>query len=322
MSSLLKFTLDLLGLEPQVPAAPPASPNRPISKRKKALAPADIALLAPDVIAHQVGPSAEAVDCALAPVQFRHPSANREAYLSGAVVAYAFIRSKRRSIGFTVGTHGLVVSAPKWVPLAEVDAAVRNKGGWIVQKLGQFQERQAQQQATQIVWQNGATFPYLGQPLTLVLEPALHRAHKGALRIETTLRLGLPSDARPAQIRAAVHKWLLLQARALFLERLQHFAPQLGVQWKRLALSNARTRWGSASSIGSIRLNWRLVHHRMAVVDYVVVHELSHLRFMDHSDRFWDTVASILPGYVPLRAELRSVAVPKWDDPAQSVVPG
>lgn len=248
------------------------------------------------------------------PLAYRHPAANRTLQLPGALVGFAFKRSKRRSIGFVVGAQGLVVSAPKWVPLAEVDAAVRSKGGWIVQKLGQSQERLAQQQATRVVWQNGASFPYLGQPLTLVLEPALHRAHKGALVIDHTLRLGLPLNAAPAQIRAAVHKWMLLQARALFVERLTHFAPQLGVQWKRLALSNAVTRWGSASTLGSIRLNWRLLHHRMAVIDYVVVHELSHLRYMDHSAQFWATVGSILPGYAPLRAELRAVVVPKWDD--------
>ena len=270
--------------------------------------------VAPKNIALEPQPSAPLLRDALGDIAYHHPAANRTVQLPGALVGFALKRSKRRSIGFVVGIQGLVVSAPKWVPLADVDAAVRSKGGWIVQKLGQSQERQALQHAMRVEWQNGAAFPYLGQPLTLVLEPALHRAHKGALRTDTTLRLGLPLDAVPAQIRAAVHKWLLLQARVLFLERIQHFAPQLGVQWKRLALSNAATRWGSASSIGSIRLNWRLVHHRMAVVDYVVVHELSHLRYMDHSAQFWDTVASILPGYAPLRAELRSVAVPKWDD--------
>ena len=259
-------------------------------------------------------PAAVASNLVATGVEYHHPAANRTVQLPGALVGFAFKRSKRRSIGFVVGAQGLVVSAPKWVPLAEVDAAVRGKGGWIVQKLGQSQERLAQQQATRIVWQNGAAFPYLGQSLMLVLEPALHRAHKGALVIDSTLRLGLPLDAAPAQFSAAVHKWLLVQARTLFLERLGHFAPQLGVQWKRLALSNAATRWGSASSVGSIRLNWRLVHHRLDVIDYVVVHELSHLRFMDHSVQFWDTVASILPGYAPLRAELRSVIVPKWDE--------
>lgn len=255
-----------------------------------------------------------ATDLVAIGVEYQHPAATRSLQLPGARVGFALKRSQRRSIGFVVGAQGLVVSAPKWVPLAEVDAAVRSKGAWIVQKLALLQQRVAEQQATRVDWHAGASVPYLGQPLTLVLEPALHRAHKGALVLEHTLRLALPLEATPVQIRAAVQKWLQQQARALFVARLNHFAPQLGVQWQRLALSNARTRWGSASTLGSIRLNWRLLHHRMAVVDYVVVHELSHLRHMDHSPQFWATVGSILPGYAALRAELRSVPVLKWDD--------
>ena len=93
---------------------------------------------------------------------------------------------------------------------------------------------------------------------------------------------------------------------ALFVQRLDHFAPQLGVRWRKLSLSNAGTRWGSASANGSIRLNWRLVHFRLPVIDYVVVHELSHLRVMDHSPQFWSTVASVMPDYAVLRSELKA----------------
>ena len=102
------------------------------------------------------------------------------------------------------------------------------------------------------------------------------------------------------------------QAKTLFTERLNHFAPQLQVHWRRMALSNAGTRWGSASADGSIRLNWRLIHTKMAVIDYVVAHELSHLRVMDHSPRFWDTVRTVVPDYADLRGQLKSEPVPKW----------
>ena len=99
-------------------------------------------------------------------------------------------------------------------------------------------------------------------------------------------------------------------ARNVFTERLNHFAPRLGVQWTRLSLSNADTRWGSASADGRIRLNWRLIHLSLDMVDYVVVHELSHLRHMDHSPRFWDVVASVMPDHRERRQALRQVAVP------------
>ena len=102
------------------------------------------------------------------------------------------------------------------------------------------------------------------------------------------------------------------QARRIFTQRLDHFAPTLSVQWHKMSLSSAGTRWGSASADGSIRLNWRLVHFKQAVIDYVVVHELSHLRVMDHSPRFWDTVRSVVPDYAALRGQLKDESVPRW----------
>jgi predicted metal-dependent hydrolase len=123
----------------------------------------------------------------------------------------------------------------------------------------------------------------------------------------------LPHHASPDQIRDVVQAWLMRQAKQVFQERLDHFAPMLGVQWKKLALSNAGTRWGSAKSDGSIRLNWRLVHFNMSVVDYVVAHELSHLREMNHSPRFWDTVQSVLPNYAALRQQLKNETAPRWN---------
>jgi predicted metal-dependent hydrolase len=109
-----------------------------------------------------------------------------------------------------------------------------------------------------------------------------------------------------------VQAWLMRQARRIFTERLDHFAPRLGVQWTKLSLSSAGTLWGTAQRGGAIRLNWRLVHFRMAVVDYVVAHELSHLRVMDHSPRFWETVASVVPDYAELRGQLKDEALAPW----------
>ena len=129
---------------------------------------------------------------------------------------------------------------------------------------------------------------------------------------QLTLHLGLPHHAEEKQIRDAVQAWLMRQARRLFTERLDHFAPQLGVQWRKLSLSSAGTRWGSASADGAIRLNWRLIHFRQSVIDYVVAHELSHLRVMDHSPRFWDTVAAVVPDHAERRQQLRLGALPRW----------
>ena len=129
---------------------------------------------------------------------------------------------------------------------------------------------------------------------------------------EQVLHVGLPKAASAEQIRDAVQAWLMRQALAHFKARMDHFTPLLGVQWKKLRLSSAGTRWGSASADGSIRLNWRLIHFRPQVIDYVVAHELSHLREMNHSQSFWATVATVVPHYQQLRAQLKEDAIPKW----------
>ena len=97
--------------------------------------------------------------------------------------------------------------------------------------------------------------------------------------------------------------------RVRLVQRLNHFAPLLGVQWRSLSLGTARTRWGSARADGSIRLNVGLIRVAPALVDYVVVHELSHLREMNHSPRFWAIVASVLPNHADLRKLLKRESI-------------
>jgi predicted metal-dependent hydrolase len=245
---------------------------------------------------------------------YRHPRASREALLGGQPVAYAFKRSQRRSIGFSVGAEGLAVSAPKWVALAEIDRAVQKKSDWILRKLQETRARHQRLEAARMDWHDGAILPFRGEPLKLVLAlseggTALQR---DALSGAPSLRIALaPDSATPEQIQHAVQAWLMQQARQIFTERLDHFAPQLGVQWRQLSLSNAATRWGTARANGAIRLNWRLLHFQPRVLDYVVVHELSHLRVMDHSPRFWATVQSVMPDYAVLRRQLREQAIPR-----------
>jgi predicted metal-dependent hydrolase len=296
MLKLIQLTLDLFD-PPAPPAPPPPAPA------------------APTVAA----PPAEPLDAVLAPATFHHPRANRQAVLGTTFVAYEFRRARRKTIGFVVGAEGLTVSAPKWVPLGEVDAAVRERGAWIVSKLDAARQRRDRIDAARIEWKDGASVPFLGETVIVVLDPrggggaTLNtdaQALPGVPRL--TLHVALPHHATGEQIRDAVQAWLMRQAKRLFTERLDHFAPRLGVQWRKLVLSNAGTRWGTAHSDGTIRLNWRLIQFRMPVIDYVVAHELSHLRVMDHSPRFWGTVATVVPDWRELRGQLRDEALPPW----------
>ena len=241
-----------------------------------------------------------------------HPQATHTAPLGSARVAYLLVRSNRRSIGLEVSDSGLTVRAPERASMAHIEAVLQDKARWVLGKLGERHTRSLQ--TPQIAWQHGAQLPYLGGMLELQLHPAAPRGGE-LLAIgegRWALHLALPVDAPPASVRAQVNAWWLRHARTLFMERLQRFASALGVQWCSLRLSNARTRWGSAKTDGSIMLNWRLLHFRLPVLDYVVIHELSHLRVMDHSPKFWAVVATACPDYANLRAELRQQPAPDW----------
>ena len=253
---------------------------------------------------------------------FAHALSNREILLNGCRVGYEFKRGRRRTIGFQVGPRGLEVRAPRWVGRREVDEALREKSAWILRKLQEMQERGQRLQLSRIEWSDGSSFPYLGEPLLLVIDPRHEFDGIGAARQvdnatlpgvpRATLHVGLSHSASPQQIGDAVQAWLMRSARQHFSQRLAHFAPSLGVSWRRLSLSSASTRWGSAGADGSIRLNWRLIHFRPEVIDYVVVHELSHLKVMDHSPRFWRTVEAMVPDFATLRAELLDESLPQW----------
>jgi predicted metal-dependent hydrolase len=261
-------------------------------------------------------PPAPAAPPGPVPATFQHPRAQREAHLDGHRVAYEFRRARRRSIGFVIGADGLTVSAPRWVGMAEVEDALREKAGWILRKLHEQQERGRRLDQARVDWRDGTSIPFLGETVIVVLDPratgaVLHGPGDTLPGVPgLTLRVGLPQGAAPDQLRDAVQSWLQRQARRIFEERCALFAERLGVRMRRLSLSSASTRWGSASADGSVRLNWRLVHFALPVIDYVVTHELAHLREMNHSDAFWGVVRSVLPEYEAARGTLRSEVLP------------
>ena len=293
----------------QVPATSAAGPAVPAAT-SSAVPPA-VHVARPTPLAG--GPAAEAPQSA---TEFRHPRSQRETLLAGHRVAYELRRSRRRSIGFVVGAEGLSVSAPRWVGQAEIEAALREKAAWILRKLQEQRERGARLQAARVQWAEGGSVPFLGETVIMVLDPRATGAvlHTDAQSLpgvpRLTLHLGLPQTAEPDQIRDMVQSWLQRQARRVFEERCAEFAQRLGVKVKRLSLSSASTRWGSASADGSVRLNWRLVHFGLPVIDYVVTHELAHLHEMNHSAAFWDVVRSALPGFEAARGALKREVLP------------
>lgn len=217
---------------------------------------------------------------------------------------FRLLRSKRRSIGFLIDDDGLRVTAPKWVTLAEIESAIHEKQRWILSKLAQRRERVSQKLEAQQQWCDGATLPYLGRNIVLrvIHTPSSEVGFDNAQHILTVC---LPENASEADLKQRIKTWLQQQATHIFTERLPLYAAKLGATYSRFALSSATTQWGSCTVDGRIRLNWRLIHFGLPIIDYVVAHELAHLREMNHSPRFWATVQSIYPGYQEARKILR-----------------
>ena len=236
---------------------------------------------------------------------WHHPRANRQARLGELWVGYEFERSQRRTIGIRVGPQGLSVRAPRWAPESAVESFLQSKAGWITRKLHELRQRE-RQVAQDLAWRQGDSVLFLGQSLCLALDPSHALVGAAASRQGDRLVVGLSQDAGSERVREVVQAWLRREALSLFTGRLEHFAALMGLRYRRLGLSSASTRWGSASVDGTIRLNWRLIHLPLELIDYVVVHELAHLRQMNHSPAFWAEVARVLPDHLQRRQALRA----------------
>jgi hypothetical protein len=212
--------------------------------------------------------------------------------LDGEILGYLLKRSSRRSIGLTVDTEGLHVAAPQRAPLAAVEAFILANRKWVMRKTRDWARyRETLPQA----WRIGDRLPFIGAELATRFAPEL----QGARRVDDVLEVGtLPVTA--------VTDWLRMEALPLFADRVAHYAGELGVPRPALGLSNAQTRWGTCTETGRVTLNWRLLHFRLEVIDYVVVHELAHLLELNHSNRFWAIVAAVLPDFATAKKELRT----------------
>lgn len=231
----------------------------------------------------------------------------RRIQLGEHVLEYALRRSKRRSIGFLIGDEGLSITAPKWVTIAEIDNAIREKQRWIFAKLIERRERSARRLQPQMQWCDGATLPYLGADITLriLATQATGVSFNQATR-ELIVCLG--ASGTEQQLKDRVQSWLQAEAKQLFAARLPIYADKLGVSYHSFALSSAMTQWGSCTAEGKVRLNWKLIHFSLPLIDYVIAHELAHLREMNHSPRFWATVQSVFPEFQAAKKALREHA--------------
>lgn len=221
--------------------------------------------------------------------------------LRGRTVPYQLRFSQRRTLGMTVNQEGLKVAAPKGLAVRQIESFLQQHADWVLEKLAN------RPKPTAFVVAHGAELPLLGRPCKVHVEPGANRVRLEDDGHEARLILAAKPDADDATLARLACRALQRHALPLFAERLKHYAQSLGKPAPPLALSNARTRWGSCSSRTGIRLHWRLIHLPLPLIDYVVAHELAHLVEMNHSPRFWETVGSIYPDFVQARHALKTL---------------
>lgn len=223
------------------------------------------------------------------------PPKTRHLMVGSRIVEYRLAYGRRR-LSMTVDERGLRVGAPNRATLAEIEGFVRQHSDWLLDKLDAHADRRSQRQTS---LHDGAAIPLLGGAATV-------RVVAGANRV------GWEGDhlilaARPgADLGSLARRGLQRRAGDLFAERLALFAARMGRPLPPLRLSAARTRWGSCSRASGIRLNWRLIHLPLELVDYVICHELAHLVEMNHSPRFWAVVENLYPDWRAARRALKS----------------
>ncbi|SFW11016.1 M48 family metallopeptidase [Nitrosovibrio sp. Nv17] len=232
-------------------------------------------------------------------------SETRRIHLNGEEIAYALVRRARRTIGLRIDDRGLTVSAPPRMALYRIESALLGKTGWVLTKLAEWRSRESIEPR----WEEGAMFPLLGASWQVVATPAggirMHPVRTTTKAVEDgQMPLPLPCALDARRIETFVMDWYDREARACFGERLALYADRLGIGVPPLRLSRARSRWGSCSARGIVRLNWRLIRMPLHLVDYVIAHELSHLIEMNHSPAFWKTVERIYPDYLQARKAL------------------
>jgi predicted metal-dependent hydrolase len=219
-------------------------------------------------------------------------------FSNGETISYLLERRPRRTVGLKITENGLVVHAPKRIFEFQLNQILQEKSNWILTKL---QAREANQ-IEKIQWVDGEHLLYLGQDIQLKLVTGV----KKTTHFEgNELAIHAPQADIHQACSRIVLMWYKKQAALDFARRLEVFAAKLGVPTPPLTLSNAQSRWGSCNSRGEVRLSWRLLQAPPHIINYVICHELAHLKQMNHSARFYAVLESLFPNYKAAEKELK-----------------
>ncbi|GEM86397.1 M48 family metallopeptidase [Meiothermus granaticius] len=193
--------------------------------------------------------------------------------------------ARRRTVGVTVDLQGVRVAAPSRMPLERVIALVETKAEWIAAKRAALNRCRGPRKR----FVDGESYPYLGRRVRLEVNA---QPHKNPVALKGNIL-----EVRSEDPRAALEGWYKARAQEVIGRRVEHYCQILGWEVPPVLIRNQKKRWGSCNAKGELRFNWRLVMAPLELLDYVVVHELAHLKELNHSQRFWRLVEQIMPEY-------------------------
>jgi predicted metal-dependent hydrolase len=225
--------------------------------------------------------------------------------LGGHRISYEVVASRRATVGIEVRKRtGLLVRVPENLDDDYLAGVLQEKAGWILKHLARLESAREKPELA-----SGATLPYLGRSYRLDLvtgngEETIGVALKGRkIRVTVPAANGQPRDG---EIRAGLIAWYREQAREVLGCRVAAIGQDLGVVPKRIVIKDQRRRWGSCTRSGTLNLNWRIVMSPTRIVDYLVAHELCHLKVPNHSRDFWQTLEAVMPDCRRRRKWLRN----------------
>lgn len=217
--------------------------------------------------------------------------------------------SRATRIRLQIETHNepqLIVVAPRYALDFQIQQFIGRQTVWIEKhwkKALQTSQRRPKPQHRE-----GDTYFYFGEPLRLVLLPSVQskpraRAMDGQLQISLHQAIPLPESKKV--IKNVIQDFYKKKASEVIHDRLGFFNEHYHFTYHRVTFRNQKTRWGSCSQAKNLNFNWRLIMAPIEIIDYVVIHELCHLRYMNHSPSFWNLVAQMAPDYKAHRKWLK-----------------
>ena len=219
----------------------------------------------------------------------------RETIVNGQTITYAVKRSLRaKRVRLEVRPQtGLTVVVPRSYNIGQLTGLLKSKERWISRNLARFSHFQSLPAKKEL--RSGDTVPYLGRDLKLVKREN-HDVACSVMLDGNKLAVS-PGLFKNGILELALEQWYRTEATKLINERADKLSSQLGTSYKRIVIRGQKTRWGSCSRKKNLSFNWKLIMAPQPVLDYVIIHELVHLKEMNHSKRFWELVAQYCPGW-------------------------